>query len=106
MPAIAPHDTPVVDRPWDGPAAVAAAPNDREVLRYMHAWVDPEGDPDAKSSYKLPHHGPRVGAPANLAACRAGLAVLGGARGGVAIPAADRDEVSRHLRAHLGDAGA
>lgn len=106
MPAIAPHETPTVDRPWDGPAAVAAAPADREVLRYMHAWYDPDGDPDAKGTYRFPHHGPRVGAAANLPACRAGLAVLGGARGGTDIPSADRDGVARHLRAHLEDEGA
>lgn len=97
MPAIAPHDTPVVDRPWDGPAAVAAAPNDRDVLRYMHAWYDPDGDPDVKATYALPHHGPRRGSPAVLAAVRNALARLPQSR----IPQADWDAVRRHLQAHL-----
>ena len=104
MPAIAPHDTSTSDRAWDGPAAVASAPNEAAVLRYMHAWRDAGGDPDQKSTYRFPHHGPTSGSPAVLAACRAGMAVLGGARGGTTIPSADRDGVMRHLRAHMSDA--
>jgi hypothetical protein len=100
MPAIPPHETSTVERPWDGPAAVAAAPNDAEVLRYMHAWRDPDADPATKAAWKFPHHGPRVGSPANLAAVRNGLARLSQAD----IPAADRAGVERHLRAHLEDA--
>jgi len=100
VPAVPPHRTRTVEREWDGPAAVAAAPNDAEVLRYMHAWRDPDGDPDTKAAWKFPHHGPRRGSPAVLPAVRNGLARLSQAN----IPASDRAGVERHLRAHLEDA--
>lgn len=96
MPAIPSHDTPVTDRPWDGPSAMANAPNDARVLRYMSAWRDPNLDPDLKAAYKFPHHS-GMGAPANLPAVRNALARLSQAD----IPAADRDGVAAHLRNHL-----
>jgi hypothetical protein len=55
---IPPHRSPRVadrDAAWDAAAEVAAAEG-REELERMHAWRDDAGDPDAKSSYKLPHH--------------------------------------------------
>jgi ATP-dependent protease ClpP protease subunit len=105
------HHTATVDEPWDGPAAVAAMPNDDAVLRYCHAWETDEaaaepheaGDDDAddqKASYKFPHHA-KQGAAANLPACRNGLARLSGAD----IPDGDRAGVKAHLQAHLDDAG-
>jgi ATP-dependent protease ClpP protease subunit len=105
------HHTATVDEAWDGPAAVAAMPSDDEVLKYCHAWEDSEaaatpheeGDDDAddrKSNYKFPHHKTK-GGPANLAACRNGLARLSGA----SIPDGDRAGVKAHLQAHLDDAG-
>ncbi|MDR7534653.1 MAG: HK97 family phage prohead protease [Armatimonadota bacterium] len=98
--AIPPHETERApeDMPWDGPAAVRDAPNEAAVLRRMHAWVDPEGDPDAKSSYKLPHHLPdgRV----VWRGVAAAMAALLGGRGGVDIPEADRRGVYRHLARH------
>lgn len=108
--AIAVHHTATTDATWDGPAAVAAMPNDDAVLRYCHAWMSDEaaaetpkeGDDDAddqKSSYKFPHHETK-GGPANLAACRNGLARLSGAD----IPDDDRAGVKAHLQAHLDDA--
>lgn len=104
------HHTATTDEPWDGPAAVAAMPADDAVLRYCHAWMSDEaasekpakGDDDAddqKSSYKFPHHKTK-GGPANLAACRNGLARLSSAN----IPDADRAGVKAHLQAHLDDA--
>jgi ATP-dependent protease ClpP protease subunit len=104
------HHTATVDTPWDGPGAVAAMPNDDTVLEYCHAWQDSdaasvphrEGDDDAddqKSNYKFPHHTGK-GAPANLPACRNGLARLSGA----SIPDGDRAGVKAHLQAHLDDA--
>jgi ATP-dependent protease ClpP protease subunit len=107
------HHTATEDSAWDGPAAVAAMPNDAATLRYCHAWFDSsdgrdgddgsDGDRDAdgdlKSNYKFPHHKSK-GGPANLAACRNGLARLSGA----AIPDADRAGVKAHLQAHLDDA--
>jgi len=103
--AIAPHETPVVSRSWDGPATVAALPNDLRPseLRTVFAWVDENGDPEAKSSYKFPHHH-GVRGPANIRACLAGIAILNGARGGANIPEADREGVYRHLAAHIRDA--
>lgn len=97
MPGLPVHSTDVTERPWDGPAAVAAAPNDPEVLRYMHAWVEAEADPTAKTSYKFPHHAPNVGSPAVLPAVRNALARLSQAN----IPESDRAAVERHLRSHL-----
>lgn len=97
MPGLSVHDTSVVEREWDGPAAVAAAPNDPRVLKYMHAWSEAGADPEAKRTYKFPHHAPTVGSPAVLPAVRNALARLSQAD----IPASDRAAVERHLRAHL-----
>ncbi|WP_171110624.1 MULTISPECIES: hypothetical protein [unclassified Streptomyces] len=100
MPAIPVHHTATVQEPWDGPGAMAAAPNEARVLRYMSAWRSADGDPDLKSSYKFPHHEPGTDTAANLDAVRNGLARLSQAD----IPAADRAGVEAHLRAHLEDA--
>ena len=85
-------------------------PNDDTVLHYCFAWMSDEaaaekpaeGDDDAddkKSSYAFPHHKTK-GGPANLAACRNGLARLEGS----SIPDADKVGVKEHLQAHLDDA--
>lgn len=105
------HHTATEDSAWDGPAAVAAMPADDQVLEYCHAWQSDEaasaphreGDDDAddqKQNYKFPHHRAK-GGPANLNACRNGLARLSGAD----IPDGDRAGVEAHLRAHLKDGG-
>lgn len=106
------HHTATTDGAWDGPAAVAAMPGNAKVLRYCHAWQDtasddgstaddPDGDADdAKASYKFPHHA-EEGGPANLAACRNGLARLSGA----SIPDSDEAGVRKHLQAHIDDGG-
>jgi hypothetical protein len=86
---------------WDGPQAVADAPNEENVLTYMHAWKDGGGDPKAKSSYKFPHHLPRLDAAANINGVNNALARLSQAN----IPADDRAGVEAHLRAHRKDAG-
>jgi hypothetical protein len=96
MPAIPPHNTAVVDAPWDGPAVVAKAPNDATVLRYMHAWRDPSMDPNLKGAYSFPHHD-GAAAPANLNGVRNALARLPGSN----VPQADRGGVQAHLQAHL-----
>jgi hypothetical protein len=103
--AIAAHDTPTVARSWDAAGTVGALAEDARPsqLRTVFAWVDPDGDPEAKSSYKFPHHH-GVGGPANIRACIAGIAALNGARGGAAIPEGDRKAVYDHLAAHLADA--
>ena len=102
------HHTPTMKGDWDGGAMVARIPDDAgaSVLKQMYAYMDPEGDPEAKSSYKMPHHmvseGGEVGA-ANMQACMAAVAALNGARGGADIPDADRQKVWDHLAAHMQD---
>lgn len=103
--AIASHDTEVTTRSWDGPGVVSAIADDARPsdLRTVFAWVDPDGDPEAKTSYRFPHHH-GVGGAANIRACLAAIAALNGARGGAAIPDTDREGVYRHLASHLRDA--
>ncbi|WP_158884023.1 HK97 family phage prohead protease [Amycolatopsis anabasis] len=107
--AIGPHSTATDDGAWDGPANEARLSNDAggQVYRRAFAWQDPDGDPDAKSSYKFIHHNVssdgEVGA-ANLQACTTGIAVLNGSRTGTTIPDADRQGVYNHLARHLRDA--
>lgn len=103
--AIPLHETEVVARSWDAAAVetgIAADARPSE-LRSVYAWVDPDGDPEAKSSYKFPHHH-GVGGPANARSCLAGIAALNGARGGADLSEADRKAVYNHLAAHLRDA--
>lgn len=108
--AIAVHHTATVDEAWDGPAAVAAMPAEYADLHYCHAWQSADADSsshtpgdddedDKKGQFKFPHHKTK-GGPANLAACRNGLARLPGAN----IPDGDRAGVKAHLQAHLDDA--
>lgn len=98
------------DVAWDGAAAEANLSNDdgASVYRQVYAWVDPDGDPDAKSSYKFPHHqvdsGGKVGA-ANVNACSAAIAALNGGRGGHSLNDTDRKGVYNHVKQHLVDSG-
>lgn len=98
--AIAPHKSSAIaadDAEWDGPGEVAKCPAEREPLRRMHAWVDDDGDPDAKSSYKLPHHradGTLVPRGVSAAAQRLGQAD---------IPEDDKAGVRSHLGGHYGE---
>jgi HK97 family phage prohead protease len=94
------HSTPVTDVPMDRRAALSAAPDDQVVLRYMHAWVDPDGSTDDKASYWGAHHEGRIGAPAHLAAVRYHLSMLEHSD----IPEEQRAAVERHLRRHLDEA--
>jgi len=98
MPAIGSHHTAVVDEPWDGPGAVADAPNSATVLRHMHAWYSGSG-PDQKSSYKFPHHHPTATGAAVIAGVRNALARVSQAD----IPAGDRAGVEAHLNTHMND---
>ena len=111
MPAgpIGSHSTDTSRDAWSGPSAQrrlgeAAA----RVLRKAYAWFDPDGDQDSKGSYKFIHHevgpGGVVGA-ANVRACRSGIGVLNGARGGADVPSEDRRRIYNHLARHLRDAG-
>ena len=100
--ALAVHHTETSDGAWDGPKAEAALPSEAAALRKAFAWVDPDGDPDAKSSYKFIHH--NAGGAANVKACVTGIGVLNGGRGGANIPDDQRKGVWAHLAAHLRDA--
>ena len=83
------------DTSWDASAAVAKMEGAAE-LRYCHAYKDPDGDPEDKSSYKFPHHR-RQGGPANLPAVRNGLARLSQAH----ISDDAKKRVESHLRSHM-----
>lgn len=108
--AIGVHHTATEDGSWDGPAAEAHLKTDgtEAYYRSAFAWVDSEGDPTKKSSYKFPHHevsaDGKIGA-ANIKACQAIIGSLNGGRGGAKIPSGDREGVYRHAAAHLKDAG-
>jgi len=86
------------DAPWDAGAQVRQAEGAAQ-LKKMHAWMDAEGDPESKSTYKLPHHT----ADGNKVVWRgvsAAMAAMLGARGGVRIPEGDRSGVYNHLAKH------
>jgi len=97
--AIPPHTSKMapVGEEWDSAAALQDASGARQ-LRLAHAWVDDEGDPDAKSSYKLPHH-LADGRVVWRGVAAAGAALMG-SRGGVGIPEGDVAGVRRHLARH------
>ncbi|MGL5910382.1 MAG: HK97 family phage prohead protease [Phycicoccus sp.] len=98
--AIRPHETVVTEKAWT-PAEVDPGTTIAD-LRSVHAWCDPNGDPELKSSYLFAHHhGPNE--EANLRACLLGIAQLNGAKGAPATPEADRRGVYNHLAAHLQD---
>lgn len=100
--ALPAHSTPTdTDSDWDGPGEVASAPNDASTLRHMHAWRDPDGDPDEKATYKIPHHKAGSDTAAVISGVNNALARLSQTD----IPDADRDDVERHLRDHREDAG-
>ena len=85
---------------WDGPQAVADAPEDGDVLRYMHAAFR-GGDRDVKQNWALPHHRPGTDTAANIAGVNNALARLSQTQG---IDGA-RDGAEQHLRGHRADAG-
>ncbi|MEV1063383.1 HK97 family phage prohead protease [Streptomyces sp. NPDC050263] len=105
---LAVHSTDTSDTAWDGPANSSDLPQEESALRMAHAWVDPDGDAAAKSSYRFIHHfvgvDGDVGA-ASTVACTTAIGVLNGARGGTTIPEEDRQAVYKHLARHLKDAG-
>ena len=101
--AIRPHETLVTVKAWDGDEVLADLAESGTAiadLRAVHAWCDPNGDPELKSSYLIPHHhGP--GGEANLRACYMGIALLNSGKSG--IPDEDRQAVYSHLASHLQD---
>ena len=107
--AIPSHDTPTSDQNWDGSAVVASLPDtgdDAALYRDVFAWVNsaPDASPEAKSSYKFPHHD-YPDTTANIKACQSIVGVLNGAMGGSSIPEDDRQAVWNHAARHLRDAG-
>ncbi len=105
--AIPSHETDVVDEAWDAGAQVKKLVDDGgySVYRNMFAWYDKEGDLNAKSTYKFPHHmvdEDGMPGPANMKAC---IAALNGARGGADIPEGERKGVWNHLAKHIKDGG-
>ena len=52
--AIPSHLTAWVEEAWDGGLMRGRIKGGAAVLRAAHAWVDPDGDPELKSSYKYP----------------------------------------------------
>jgi HK97 family phage prohead protease len=103
------HHTGTSNVAWDGPGAKTnlRVGETEDYYKSAFAWQDPEGDPKTKAAYKFINHevdaNGTIGA-ANITACRAGIAVLNGGRGGTTIPDADRQGVYNHLAAHLKDA--
>ena len=81
---------------WDGPGEVAKA--DPDTLKKICAWYD-DTKPDAKSSYKLPHHH-ADGLKAVWKGVAAAMGALLGARGGADIPEDERKGVYGHLAKH------
>jgi hypothetical protein len=108
--ALKSHTTATTDVAWDGAGNKkrARSGEDEAYYRKIFAWRDPDGEPDVKASYKLPHHEVDAdGEPgaANTNGCSAAIAVLNGGRGGSSIPDADRQSVWNHLSKHIKDAG-
>lgn len=102
--ALLAHDTATTASGWDGAKALAGISSDARPseLRTVYAWVDADGDPEQKSSYRFAHHH-GVGGPANVRACVAAIAVLNGPKG-ADLPEVERKGVYDHLAAHLRDA--
>ena len=104
--AIPSHLTAWVEDAWDGSLMRGRIKGGAAVLRAAHAWVDPEGDPELKSSYRYLHHhvgrNGRGGA-ANVRAITTALSNLNAHR--ASIPENDRRGVYNHLARHLREAG-
>lgn len=108
--AIAVHHTATTDAAWDVNAMMSSCTADAAHLRAMSAWVDPEGNADAKGSYKFAHHmvdGEGNVGDANDGACSSGIGYLNRDKSSASapkIPDGDRQGVWDHLAAHLRDA--
>lgn len=98
------HEADVVNERWNPTKAFEHLGLGASIvdLRAAHAWFDPGGDPEHKSSYRFLHH-ERSGGPANLRACYLAIAALNGAKGGD-VPAGVRSDVYDHLASHIRDA--
>ena len=104
--AIPSHLTAWAEDAWDGQLMRGRIKGGAAILRASHAWVDPEGDPELKASYKyLHHHVGRngKGGAANVRAVTTALSNLNARK--TSIPENDRRGVYNHLARHLRDAG-
>ena len=103
---IASHLTTWVEDAWDANLMRGRIKADAAQLRQAHAWVDADGDPESRSSYRFLHHqvsrNGKAGA-ANIRAVTSALASLNSPRS--AIPEGDRRSVYNHLARHLREAG-
>jgi len=103
---IASHLTAWVEDAWDASLMRGRIKGGASQLRQAHAWVDENGDPEVRSSYRFLHH--QVGrngkaGPANIRAVTSSLSGLNARRS--AIPENDRRAVYNHLARHLREAG-
>jgi signal peptide peptidase SppA len=109
---VSPHGTATSDGAWDGAANEARlpAPVPVAMARAAYAWIDDAAVDNGevpKSGARFLHHevsGEGRPGPANITACRTGIGVLNGGRGGTTIPAGDKQGVYDHLARHLRDA--
>jgi len=108
--AVPSHDTATIDPPtfteWDGDEAAKRARSGETPDYYnkIYAWVDSNGDPTNKTSYKFPHHVvSESGEPgaAVVWAVHSSIAVIDDST----IPTSDYQGVYNHLARHLRDAG-
>ena len=103
---IASHLTAWVEDAWDASLMRGRIKADAAELRQAYAWVDSDGDPENRSSYKFLHHQiDRNGKAraANIRAVTSALASLNSSRS--TIPEDDRRSVYNHLARHLREAG-
>jgi hypothetical protein len=100
--AIRPHETGTTRKAWDGAAAARALGDLPTItdLRKAHAWCDPNGDPEAKASYRFLHHD--GDGDANIRECLIGIGRIIGGKSGLSDP--DARAVYNHLASHLDDA--
>ena len=107
------QDLPFTEEPWDGDAARgrlqswASEGEDVDFKQYEHGFAYFDGEAaDTFGAYKLPHHDVVDG---KLVTSRQGvfaaMAALMGARGGVDLPADQRDGVYNHLAEHYEQMG-
>ena len=103
---ISSHLTAWVEDAWDANLMRGRIKGGAAQLRQAHAWVDENGDPEARSSYRYLHHqvdrNGKTG-PANIRAVTSSLSSLNARRS--TIPENDRRAVYNHLARHLREAG-
>lgn len=100
--AIRPHETATTRKAWNRSEAERALGDLPTItdLRAAYAWCDPNGDPEAKSSYRFLHH--EEDGSANVRACLVGIGRIVGGKSG--LTDTDARMVYNHLASHLDDA--